>query len=90
MENLLTALALIPCIASAAVKEGFKPLTNGKDRAWTAGLSESRSFPNRFQGIAGCTGGQKTFVSDLLEMSAAENSCVWPSKKTTIDFKLWR
>jgi hypothetical protein len=31
MKNLLTIIALIPCLASAEVEEGFTPLTNGKD-----------------------------------------------------------
>ena len=31
IKNLITALALIPCLASAQVEEGFTPLTNGKD-----------------------------------------------------------
>jgi hypothetical protein len=31
MKNILITLALIPSLASAAVEEGFTPLTNGKD-----------------------------------------------------------
>ena len=31
MKNLLTIIALIPCLASAEVEEGFTALTNGKD-----------------------------------------------------------
>ena len=31
MKRLIATLALIPCLVSAAVEEGFTPLTNGKD-----------------------------------------------------------
>lgn len=31
MKTLLTVIALLPCLASAEMEEGFTPLTNGKD-----------------------------------------------------------